>query len=152
MRPSVATVSFVILVSALACGAPTPERVWVPGENGRTDCGISVTTQTVKVGETITLNAWRRTDGFVEVDRATLPETTQWWTDHPPRDEPDAAWSLRWIVEPEGSVRFNRANGSFDHPRTATFTRAGTYWLTGSSATWMSDPVDCGALEIVVTP
>jgi hypothetical protein len=136
------------LGTAVACGHPDPDFVWIPAEGFKAGLAISADTAEPPTGQWITLHAQRRTGPWRRVTRESLAEDACWVVEAPPDVEPDVAASVRWTVEPNVGVSFNLPDPANIHARSIRFERPGRYRLHATSHTWCSDPVESAVLLI----
>lgn len=87
---------------------------------------------------------WRR------VARKTLATGRCWVARPPPAREREVADNLQWRAVPMGSARFN-AGMRYDHARTVTFARAGTYVLYATTPVWCGAAVTAAPITIKVS-
>ena len=139
----------VCLVLVAGCYDPPPAYVFIPGPEVSANITISVSTTKAIVDEPVILYAFRRTSGFVEIPYSELPEGVQWWRQMPPGYEKEVAGTLRWVVEPEGSARFN-TDLRMDLTREVRFPIPGVYRLRAVSAVYGPTPVSSQTVTIEV--
>jgi hypothetical protein len=138
-----------MLLIAGCSDPPSPEYVFIPGPDISTTVTISVSTTKTTVDEPVILYASRTANGFVEIPYAELQENIQWWRQMPPAYEREVAGNLRWLVEPEGKVRFN-TNFRKDFTREVRFLEPGTYKVHGISSVYGPEPVTSKTVTIEV--
>lgn len=141
---------FLPLVALAGCEQKV-KLVYVPDGPQTITLTPSVSSSSVRLGETVELSVERRTSGNWK--QIPLPEARGqcWFYARPPEVEPQVADSVRWIVEPENSVAFS-TEYRFDHVRLATMNVRGTIKLTPVSPA-VCEPdrmVEGPALEIEV--
>ena len=138
------------LVLVVGCfDPPPPEKVFVPGPDVSTTVTISVSTTKAAVDEPVILYASRMASGFVEMPYDNVPSGVQWWRQMPPAYEKEVAANLKWIVEPEGSARFN-TDLRMDFMREVRFSKPGVYRLRAVSASYGPTPVTSKTLTLEV--
>ena len=148
MRKSVGLIFWLILVAG-CYDPPPPEKVFVPGPDVSTTVTISVSTTKAAVDEPVILYASRMASGFVEMPYDNVPSGVQWWRQMPPAYEKEVAANLKWIVEPEGSARFN-TDLRMDFTREVRFSKPGVYRLRAVSAAYGPVPVPSKTVTIEV--
>jgi hypothetical protein len=148
MKRSIGIIFGLVLVAG-CYDPPPPAYVFIPGPNISTTVAISMSTKKAAVNEPVVLYASRTTSGFEEVPYKDVPPGVQWWRQMPPANEKEVAANLRWIVKPDGKVKFN-VDFRKDFTREVRFSEPGTYKLYSISSAYGPKPVRSKAIIIEV--
>ncbi len=128
-----ASMLFVALVSGCS---KEPEFVYVVEAPQAVSLAASASSTSVSAEESVVLFVQRRTSGvWKQIPNKSRTPDQCWMQRPPPEFENEVADNVRWTVQPEGVARFNtdfRAN----HTRQVTFSQAGVFTLTPSTAVW----------------
>ncbi len=142
------TVCFLV---AAGCGGE-PEVVFVPAESFREELYVSARRGmrvTVDVDEPVQLHAQRRSGPWTAVDARSVPEGGCSLRTPPPQLEGEVAGNVRWLVEPEGTARFEVV-ATPDRPREVRFDAPGTYRITAETPSWCGDPFTSNSIVVEV--
>ena len=125
----------VACVTLWACGDSVPETVFVPGPGYQQSLRISASldsASSVRVDAWLDLHARRESGQWQAVPKAKAKLADCWWGGPPPVSEREVAASVRWIVAPSDSVRFNLPQPP-GMERRVRFARPGRYLLWAQS-------------------
>lgn len=143
---------FVLILGLFSVGCSKkvgnlPEKIYVPGDEFIQKLTISVSEKVVQAGGTITLNAMRESNGFIEIDSKDLKGEC-YFISAPPRIEDDVSLNINWIISPnDKSFQFSVDDSG---SRTVIFKNAGLYKLKAHSSLWCPPGMSSEELEIHV--
>jgi hypothetical protein len=141
-------------LSATACQPPPPEVVWVPAPDFEAALSARFgegTPEKHSPGDWIVLHADRSTGPWVQIAYNDLPADASWTVQPPPAIEEGVESSVRWIVEPEGSCRFNIPTERTLETRMIQCSEPGIFELRAESNLPGGRKVASNVLQLVIT-